>query len=223
VAGAKLVFADNLYMFGPVTGPIHDGSPQEPTSAKGRIRKELADALLREHLAGRVRATIGRASDYFGPEGSGSVAGLVIDDALAGKKVRRPARADVPHTFSYLPDVARGLVTLGSRDEADGSAWILPAGPPLTASAFVQHVERALGKPVQLSVTSKLAMRAAGLFIAEARELPDIWYQFEAPFVVDASRFESVFGSSAVTPADDAMEATVAWYRARVPEAEAAS
>jgi nucleoside-diphosphate-sugar epimerase len=216
-AGAKLVFADNLYMFGPVAGPIHDGSAQEPTSKKGRVRKALADALLADHAAGRLRVTIGRASDYFGPRGSGSVAGLVVDDALAEKKARWPARADVLHTFSYLPDVARGLVTLGSRDDADGSAWILPAGPPLTASDFVQHLERALGRAVQLSVTSKVAMRVAGLFIGEAREIPDIWYQFEAPFVADASRFESTFGPPAVTPVGEALEATVAWYRAQAP------
>ena len=222
-AGAKLVFADNLYMFGPVRGPIHDGSAQEPSSKKGRVRKELADALLADHAAGRMPVTIGRASDYFGPGGSGSVAGLVVDDALAGKKARWPASADMPHTFSYLPDVARGLVTLGSRDDADGSAWVLPAAPPLTARGFVQHLERALGQPVQLSVTSKVAMRVAGLFIAEAREIPDIWYQFETPFVADASRFESVLGPFAVTPVDEALEATVAWYRAQAPASEAAS
>jgi len=211
--GAKLVFADNLYMFGPVRGPLDDDSPQEPRSAKGRVRKELADALLSEHRSGRARVAIGRASDYFGPGGSGSVAGLVIADAVAGKKVRWPARGDTAHTFSYLPDVARGLVTLGERDEADGEAWILPAAPPLTARELVQHVERALGRPVKLSLTSKLAMRAAGLFIPEAREVPDIWYQFDAPFVATGTRFESTFGSFAVTPIGDAVAATVAWYR----------
>jgi len=212
-AGAKLVFADNLYMFGPVRGPLDDDSPQGPTSAKGRVRKELADALLSEHRSGRARVAIGRVSDYFGPGGSGSVAGLVVADAVAGRKVRWPARGDVAHTFSYLPDVARGLVTLGERDEADGAAWILPAAPPLTARELVEHVERALGRPVKLSITSKLGMRAAGLFIPEAREIPDIWYQFDAPFVATATRFESTFGSLAVTPIGDAVAATVAWYR----------
>ena len=220
-AAAKLVFADNLYMFGPVTGPIHDGSTQEPSSTKGRIRKDLADALLADHTAGRMRVTIGRASDYFGPGGSGSVAGLLVEDALAGKKARWPASVDVLHTLSFLPDVARGLVTLGGRDDTDGSAWILPAGPPLTARDFVEHLERALDQPVQLSVTSKVAMRVAGLFIAEAREIPDIWYQFEAPFVADASRFESVLGPFAATPIDEALKATVAWYRTQAPASDA--
>ena len=38
-----------------------------------------------------------------------------------------------------------------------------------------------------LGCTSKPAMRLAGLFIPQARELPDIWYQFSAPYTVDGS------------------------------------
>jgi GAF domain-containing protein len=87
-AGAKLVVADNLYMYGPITGPISEASPEQPTSRKGRVRKEVAEALLAAHTAGRVRVTIGRASDYYGPRGRNSVAGeTLFGAAVSGKPV----------------------------------------------------------------------------------------------------------------------------------------
>jgi nucleoside-diphosphate-sugar epimerase len=169
---AKLVVADNLYMYGPIAGPISETSSQQPSSSKGRLRKELADALLSEHETGRIRVTIGRASDYYGPGGSNSIAGeTLFGAAVAGKRVRWPASADQPRSFSYLPDLARALVTLGESDSADGRTWIVPSAS-ITARALVELIERELDRPVKLVVTSKLAMRLAGLAIRPARSSP---------------------------------------------------
>ena len=219
-AGPKLVVADNLYMYGPISGPISETSQQEPQSKKGRLRKQLAASFLAAAENHGLRVTIGRASDYFGPGGAHSVAGMLVTGALAGKTVRWPANADFPHTFSYLPDVARGLAVLGARDEANGTAWVLPAAPPITARAFVALIGQACGRTVKLSVTSKLAMRAAGLGIPEAREVPDIWYQFAAPFVVDGSAFDRAFGSLQITPLAQTVHDTVAWYQATAKGAQ---
>jgi nucleoside-diphosphate-sugar epimerase len=221
-AGAKLVVADNLYMYGPIRGPISESSPQEPQSKKGRLRKQLAASLLSAAENHGLRVAIGRASDYFGPRGAHSVAGLLVTGALARKTVRWPANADLSHTFSYLPDVARGLGVLGERDEANGTAWVLPAAPPITARAFVGLIGQACGETTKLSVTSKVAMRAAGLRIPEAREVPDIWYQFAAPFVVDGSAFDAAFGPLQITPLTEAVQHTVAWYQAMAQSPAAA-
>jgi nucleoside-diphosphate-sugar epimerase len=211
--GAKLVVADNLYMYGPISGPISEASPQQPSSRKGRVRKDAADALLAAHAAGRIRVAIGRASDYYGPGGTNSIAGKTLfGAAVAGTALRWPGTADQPRTFSYLPDLARALVTLGQSDTADGRAWIVPSAPPLTARALVGLIEQELRRRVKLVVTSKLAMRFAGLRISQARELPDIWYQFEAPFVADGSAFEAAFGALTPTPHDQAVRETVAWF-----------
>jgi nucleoside-diphosphate-sugar epimerase len=216
--GAKLVFADNLYMYWPIVGPITDESPQQPSSRKGRLRKELANALLAAHTAGRLRVAIGRAADYYGPGGRNSIVGdTFFGAAIAGKSVRWPASADQPRSFSFLPDIARGLVTLGEGDAADGRAWVLPTAPPLTARALLELVERDLARPVKLVVTSKLAMRLAGVFIPQARELPDIWYQFAAPFVADGSSFETAFGAFGPTAHERAVHETVAWFRSQTP------
>lgn len=213
-AEAKLVFADNLYMYGPIEGPISEDTPQRPTSTKGQTRLALADRLVRAHETGILRTTMGRSSDYYGPRGTDSIAGKTLFGAvLDGKAVQWPGNPDAPRTLHYLGDMARGLVTLGVNDEADGQAWILPAAPPLTPRQFIAMAGTAAGKPARVRPVSKLMMRVAGLFIPPAREIPDIWYQYVRHFTVDASRFEQTFGPSVVTPHAEAIDRTMAWYR----------
>lgn len=214
-AGAKLVFADNLYMY----GPISEATPQWPSSRKGAVRARLADQVLQAHAAGRLRATIGRASDYYGARGTGSIAGETVFAAvLAGKKAQWPADADQPHTLAYLPDIARALITLAEGSDADGQAWVLPAAAPLTGRQFVELAAAAAGTTARITVVSKPMMRLAGLFIPPARELPDIWYQYAAPFTTDADRFERTFGGAEPTAHHHAVTATAAWFRDRRPQ-----
>ena len=139
--GAKLVFADNLYAYGPVDGPLREEMPSAASGHKGRTRVEVAAEMLAAHQRGLVRVTIGRASDYYGPGGANSNAGeTVFGRVVAGKRPLWTGKLDVPHTFHYLPDIARGLVTLAERPEADGEVWHLPAAEPLTAQEFFDLV-----------------------------------------------------------------------------------
>src|SRR5215469_4176311 len=166
-SGAKLVFADNLYAYGPVDGPLREDLPAIARGRKGRIRVEMAAELLGAHQDGRARVTIGRASDYYGPRGTGSTAGdTVFGRILAGKKPQWPGRLDQPHTFHFLPDIARGLLVLADHREADGQVWHLPAAPPLTAQQFFDMIATATGQPVPVhaSVVSPALLAVAGIF-----------------------------------------------------------
>jgi nucleoside-diphosphate-sugar epimerase len=217
-SGAKLVFADNLYAYGPVDGPLREDLPSLARGRKGRVRVEMASELLGAHRDGRARIAIGRASDYYGPHGTGSVAGeTVFGRILSGRKPQWTGRLDQLHTFSFLPDIARGLLVLADRREADGQVWHLPAGEPLTAQQFFDMVAEAAGRPVpvQASVASPALLAVAGVFTPLLREMRETAYQFRAPFVIDSSKFDAAFGRLEPTPHRDAVEQTVAWYRSR--------
>ena len=216
-AGAKLVFADNLYMYGPgASQPMTEQTPQRAEGKKGKTRILMAERLLEAHRSGKLRVTLGRASDYYGPRGTGTLAGeTVFGAAVAGKTVRWPASLDVPHQFNYLPDMARALVTLGERSEADGEAWHLPAAEQITGRRFVDLVSEAAGRPVKTGVTSKTTLRAIGLFSPFLRELVETSYQFEEPFAADASKYERTFGPLSPTPHEEAVAQTVAWFKDR--------
>ena len=100
----------NLYAYGPVDGPLTEELPSRATGPNGRVRATLADQLLEADASGAVRATIGRASDYYGPRGRQSTAGeRLFVPAINGKATQVLGDPDLPHTFTYLRDFARGL------------------------------------------------------------------------------------------------------------------
>jgi nucleoside-diphosphate-sugar epimerase len=171
-AGSKLVFADNLYAYGPGDGPMTEQTPQLAQGPKGRIRIEMADAILGAHADGKVRCTIGRSSDYYGPCGTATTAGdNIMKPALRSKRARWLGSLDQPHTCSYLEDMARALVTLAERDDADGQTWHLPAADPLTGRQFLTLIFEAAGHRPKIGVASRPMIRLAGLFNPFLREL----------------------------------------------------
>ena len=215
-AGARLVYADNLYAYGPVHGPITEDLPAQPTTNKGRIRAVMAARLLAAHRSGTLQVAIGRSSDYYGPGGANSVVGdILFGAAVQGKRARWMGRMDLSHSLNYLQDVARALIILGARPEALGEVWHLPAAEPVTGRAFVELIAAPLGRPVKVTATSRLALRLAGLFDPRARETTEMLYQWERPFVLDASKFQRAFGPFEPTPHPQAVATTVAWFRER--------
>lgn len=224
-AGARLVVVDNLYAYGAPDGPISERTPEAATTRKGRIRHELVATVLAAHRAGRVRATIGRFSDYYGPRGTNSALyQLGIAPLLAGKRPRALIDGDQPRTFAYLPDVARAFATLVERPEADGRAWILPAAPPATQRDLIGLVAEAVGGPApeRIGRITPAMLALAGLVNPELRELRELVGQWDRPYVTDASAFEAAFGPFAVTPHRVAIAATVAAFRGDAGTADAA-
>jgi nucleoside-diphosphate-sugar epimerase len=215
-AGARLVYADNLYAYGPVDGPITEDLPTQATTNKGWVRALMAERLLAAHRSGTLQVAIGRSSDYYGPGGANSAVGDILFGAAAeGDRARWLGRLDVPHSLNHLPDVARALLTLGTRPEAPGETWHLPAAEPVTGQAFVELIASALGRPVKVTATSRLALRLAGLFDPRARESAEMLYQWERPFVLDASKFQHAFGPFQPTPHPQAVATTVTWFQQR--------
>lgn len=212
-AGARLVFGDNLYAYGLVDGPLSEDLPYRATGPNGRTRARIAETLLRAHEAGRVRATIGRGSDFFGPHARLSTVGdRVFVRALAGRPAQVLGNPDVPHTVTYIDDFGRALVTLGEREEALGQIWHVPCPETVTMRRFVENVFEAAGHPPRLRVASRWGLALAAPFNPTLRAVREQLYQSERSWVVDSSKFERAFGWRA-SPLQDAVRATVAWFR----------
>jgi nucleoside-diphosphate-sugar epimerase len=211
--GAKLVVGENLYMYGEVKGPIHEGLPYAAQTRKGRVRAAMSEALLDAHRAGKVRVAIGRGSDFFGPfaldSGLGDRAFL---PALQGKAAQTAGDPDALHTYTFIDDFGKALVVLGERDEALGQAWHVPNPETLTTRQVVDLIFQEIGQPAKLSTMGKMMMRIGGIFIPGAREMVEMMYEFEKPFVVDSSKFTKAFGIEA-TPWKAALHETVAWFK----------
>ncbi len=170
---------------------------------------------MRAHAAGRIRATIGRGSDFFGPHAHLSTVGdRVFARAIEGKPAQVLGNPDVPHTVTYIEDFARALVTLGERDEALGQVWHLPNAETVTMRRFVQMVFESAGYPPLLRAAPGWGIALAALFNPTLRGVKEQLYQSERPWVVDSSKFERAFGWTA-TLLQEAVAATVAWFRSQ--------
>jgi nucleoside-diphosphate-sugar epimerase len=214
--GAVLVMMDNLYALGSsTTMPMRESSPMKATGTKGKVRATMAQELLDAHAAGRVRATLARASDFFGPGVRDAALGeRVIPKVIAGKSVSLLGSLDVLHSSSYMPDVVRTLIAIGDDAQAWGKPWQVPNAPAVTQRQIVESLAHAAGTSPKVKTVPLFALRVLGLVVPLMRELQETWYQFAEPFVTDSTLSEQTFGVTA-TPLDQAAETTIAWWRSQ--------
>jgi nucleoside-diphosphate-sugar epimerase len=254
---ARLVVLDNLYMYRiPADGRLAEDTAIGPVSRKGALRVEAAQVMLDAHARGDVPVVIARAADWFGPNCTNSLLGERFwTKLLAGKPVELVGDPDQPHTYSYGPDCADALVTLGLVDPAlstgvderseatggggpDGSAggaggsaprgidvygrvWHLPALPAESTWTWLERFAHEVGVEPRFTRLAPFVLRIAGLFLPEAGELPEMIYQWRAPFILDDSQFRRRF-AAVPTPLPQAVAATVAWARQRYARRAAA-
>ena len=212
-SGARLVYGDNLYPYGHVDGPIHEDLPYRPVGPNTRVRAELATALMNAHASGKVRATIGRASDFYGPHARQSKAGDgIFARILAGKPAQALGDPDAPHTLTFIDDFAAALVTLSQQDKALGEVWHVPSAETTSVRRFVEMVCDQVGKPIMLRPVPRIFINALAIVVPAMAGVKETMYQSERPWVVDHTKFTQAFGGQP-TPHETAIAQTIAWYR----------
>jgi nucleoside-diphosphate-sugar epimerase len=214
-AGARLVVLDNLYMLGAPRGrPLNEDTPMQPCSRKGEIRARAAERLFEAHRRGDIVATAGRASDFYGPGGTQTALGdFFWPRVLSGKTAYSPFPLDALHTYHYIPDVAAGLATLGCADAAAyGRPWMLPCAPPVGLRQLVSRLAGKLGRAIKVAQVPQWILKMTAVVVPLVRELDEMLYQWQEPFVIDDSRFRERFH---VLPAgiDEAAIETVEWAK----------
>lgn len=208
-AGAVLVATGNLYPYGPVDGPMTEDLPLAGTGVKARVRARMWDDMLAAHRAGRVRVTELRGSDYYGP-GTSDQAHLgtvrLVRPLLAGRHIPYLGDPDLPHSWTYVTDVARALAIAGGDERAWGRPWHVPSAPAFPARKFAEMLaERAGVRAPRMVSVPKAVVGVMGLAVPQLRELRETRYQFDRPYVLDSSRFETTFGM-APTPVERALK-----------------
>lgn len=214
-SGAVLVTLSNLYGYGPVPHAMSESDPLSATSRKGRVRTAMWLDAKAAHDAGRVRATEVRASDYFGPgiTSAGMLGERVVPRILDHRAILLPGNLDVPHSWTFVADVVTALEIVGRDPRALGRAWHVPTAAPASVRTMVDRLAAVAG--LDTPAVRRLpwgVLGAAGLVVTDLREMREIAYQFDAPFVVDSSDFSTTFGVCP-TELDAALRSTVAWWR----------
>jgi nucleoside-diphosphate-sugar epimerase len=208
-SGARLVVAENLYMYGQVKENMHESLPYTATTKKGKVRAELSRRLLQLHQEGRLQVTMGRGADFFGPDvHNSSMGSQLFKPIMNGKACTVMGNPDKKHTYTFIDDFGKALVVLSQNDDAFGRAWHVPNSDTVTTREFVETAYRLAGFHAIIRTMGKGMLRLGGLFIPAARESIEMLYQFEHDFIVDSSLFSNRFGLVA-TPLEIALAKTL--------------
>ena len=213
-AGAKLIFFDNAYMYGKVSGPMTEETPFNPCSKKGEIRAIIAATLIDSWKSGSLRAMIARAADFYGPDTRNGMVNILVMEALSqNKKASWLVNDAVPHSYAFTPDAARSLLQLAERGTAWNQTWHLPSAPnPLTGKEFIALASGAFGVAPDYRVLNRLMLRVVGLFKPPVAEAYEMLYQSDSPYLFDSGKFAREFGFTG-TPYADGIRTTAASYR----------
>jgi nucleoside-diphosphate-sugar epimerase len=212
-ANAKLIYADNLYAYGSVDEPLTENHPIKPLGLKGQVRSKMAEKLMADHKSGKLKVTIGRASDFYGPRVTVSILGeRVFKPAIEGKTISLLGSLDVPHTYTFIKDFARALVLLGENYNAFGEIWNVPSAETITTRELLHLIFNETKRTPKVQTAPSFLIPVISWFNPVVKELREVLPFYEKPYVVNHSKFEKSFGNPS-TPHRDAISETVKWYR----------
>ncbi|MDH3306425.1 MAG: NAD-dependent epimerase/dehydratase family protein [Acidimicrobiia bacterium] len=209
---AKLVMAASVYPYGKADGPMTETLPHKPEAPSGTYHARAAELLMEAHDGGRIRATIGRASNYFGAHACRLWPGIDFRAAVEDRKMQIIGKTAPLHTYTYVYDFANGLIALGRHERALGEIWHLPSAETVTTRQFLDMIYAETGTTPNVQVGPKPIIRVMSLFNAGMKPALEVFHQFDRPFVVDHGKYARTFGATP-TPHAEATAATVAWVR----------
>ena len=213
-AGAKLVFFDNVYMYGRVRGAMTEETPFHPTSKKGEVRAKIALDLINEWKGGALTAMIARAADFYGPGAKNGIPNVLVFEPMSKAQTPMCLASDVlPHSYTYVPDSARALMTLIESERAWNQTWHVPttANPP-TAREFIEMAAKEMERPAKYRVLSRGMVRVFGWFRPVVGEVREMMYQNDSPYLFDSTKFARAFGFAG-TPYAEGIRATAESYK----------
>jgi nucleoside-diphosphate-sugar epimerase len=194
-ANARLVFFDNVYMYGKVEGVMTEQTPFRPCSKKGEIRAQIATMLQNEMKMGNLSALIARSADFYGPHARTGLPDVLVFDKLAkGAKAGWFVNDSVKHSFTFTPDAARSLILLADNESAWDQTWHVPTAPdPPTGKQFIELAAREFGTQPKYRVLTRPMLWLAGWFDTTVRESYEMLYQYESEYIFDSTKFTKAF------------------------------
>jgi len=210
---AKLVYADNLYMFGKMNGEmISEDHPHTSISAKGLLRSRLADELLQKHREGSIKVLIARFGDFYGPNVVNGFTLPLFKNPLNDKASSWIGDLDKKHSLIYIDDAASSLISLAEKADTYGQVWHVEGAEPVTGREFITKIFKELDKEPKMKVLTKRTITILGIIVPIVKELRELLDQWEYPFVIDGLKFKQAFPEFTPTPHKLAISTTLDWF-----------
>jgi len=212
--GARLIFFDNIYMYGLVNGPITEDTPYNPVSVKGEIRAKIATTLMDEVKAGNINASIARGADFYGTENMNSFLDMMVIDKFA-KKQRAQWMGDVNklHNFSFIPDMGKAVYLLGQKPESDNQVWHMPTAAPLPGKQFIEMIVGTYNIDPKYFAIKKFMLQIFGLFDPLVKGTVEMYYQYNHDYNFNSAKFEKAFNFKPTTYQDGFKQLSQTLYK----------
>jgi nucleoside-diphosphate-sugar epimerase len=219
-AGAVVVFPESLYAYSEPDRVMTEGSPRSARGGKRGVRT----ALLGARAASAANTVSVVAGDFFGPRVRTSHAGeRMVPRILARRPLQVVGSADQPHSFTFVPDLAAAMIKAAQTPSLWNRVLHAPTNPALTQRQLADALAEAAGVPQpQVGVLPGWLLRAVGLFSSDVRELAEMLYQFQRPFVMGSAASEAALALGP-TPLAAAARMTVEWWRSETSAAASGS
>ena len=210
---AKLVFADNLYMYGKMQGDkISEEHPLNAKGDKGKLRMRLAKQILDAHSRGEINAVIVRFGDFYGPNVVNGFTKPLLENPVNGKAASWLVDLDKKHSMMYIRDAAKGIVTTSENPNSYGQIFHIEGAEPVTGREFITMIFQELNQEPNMKVLSEGIIKILSLFVPIVKELKELTYEWKYPFIIDGTKYASTFNTTEHTSHKVAIRDTLDWF-----------
>lgn len=201
INNAKLVFFDNTYMYPQDDRVLNEQTPFAPVGRKGKVRKTMAEMVLKEMQSGELEAVICRAPEFYGPGKTQSITNtLLFNNIKEGKKLKVPLSDTKKRSLIWTPDASRATALIGNTPDAFGQTWHLPVDESHpTYKEFIALASNIYGREQKYSVMPKFLFKIGSLFNKRIKELLELLPRYEHDNVFDDTKFRKRFPDFEVT------------------------
>lgn len=211
----RMVLIGTVYPYGvPVTEKVNEEHPRNPSTYKGKMRKEQEDMLLAAHASGKIQATVLRLPDFYGPGVESSLLDGMFKAVANGKTADMVGPIDTPHEFVFVPDVGPVVLALADKPEAYGRWWNLAGAGVTTQRKMAEQAFALVGRKPKIRVIGKMGLRLIGLFQPMMKELVEMHYLQTTPVLLDDSALIALLGDVHKTPYPEGVRLSVESYQA---------
>ncbi|MCT4286154.1 NAD-dependent epimerase/dehydratase family protein [Elizabethkingia anophelis] len=201
VNGTKLVFFDNTYMYPQDDRILTENTAFDPVGRKGRVRRQMAEMVLKEIRSGELEAVICRAPEFYGPTKTQSITNtLIFNNIKEGKTLKVPLSDKKKRSLIWTPDASCATALIGNTPDAFGQTWHLPVDKSHpTYREFIRIASEIYGRDLKYSVVPRFVFSIGALFNKKMKELLELLPRYEYNNIFDDSKFRNKFPNFQVT------------------------
>ncbi|WP_410769021.1 NAD-dependent epimerase/dehydratase family protein [Fontibacillus sp. BL9] len=207
--GVKVVVVDGIYPYGRRTmDRATEDHPKLPHTRKGKTRLAYEELIFSSRWQ-KAKPLIVRLPDYYGPSAQASYLSLTMEAIAAGKSTAFIGNMTIPREYVYLPDAARMIVNIAEREDSYRQNWHIPGPDLISGRDLVRFAQEASGKRKAVFPMGRIGLTMAGWFNPVMKEVVEMLYLTEDPFVLSGEKYERCIGPLVWTPHEQAIGATI--------------